>query len=556
VLAVKRREFLRAASATLGLAFLGTACNSLSAPKAASFGTPTSTSSGLPLPTYVPLTAGPKPDLLPSDAGLEAGYLTYPQSLFKSIVSPPGLGSDINALTWTSSPPPTPLDQNPCWQEVNKELNANLKVELVAYNDYPTRIATMVASGDVPDMFYWLSSQLLVNDMPKFLQTAYTDLTPYLAGDAIKDYPNLAAFPSSSWRQCVFNGALYAVPVTRPYFQYIWFINQSRFDDVGAQQPTTADDFKRILLDLTRPQSNQYGMGATPPAFGLLFSGRGDVPQLSMFRVPHNWAVDANGKFTKDVETEQFRAAVGYVRDLYAAGVFWPGATTNLNQTLLAGQCAVSASGWASYPSLLWDAGAKLDPPVKIRTLHPFSNDGGKPIWHQFQFNNGITPIKKSSPDRVKELLRVMNYLAAPFGSQEALLLEYGIKGVDFNFDASGNPVLTTRGQNDVNVRWNYLAQRPQVLFDPNDAEFTKTAYTDLQTIVPNLVQDPSVGLYSTTDQNKNGQLTQNLADGLQGIVTGHSPLSALDQLLSDWRGAGGNQMRMEYEQAYAQSRT
>jgi putative aldouronate transport system substrate-binding protein len=434
-------------------------------------------------------------------------------------------------------------------------LNANLKVELVAYNDYPTRIATMVAGGDVPDMFYWLSSQLLVDDMPKFLQTAYTDLTPYLAGDAIKDYPNLAAFSSTSWRQCIFNGALYAIPVTRPYFQYIWFINQSRFDEVGASQPTSADDFKRILLQLTRPQANQYGIGATPPAFGLLFSGRGDVPQLSMFGVPHNWSVDAAGKFTKDVETDQFRAAVSYVRDLYASGVFWPGSTSNLTNTILAGQCAVTASGWASYPSILWDAGAKLNPPVKIRTLHPFSHDGSTPIWAQFQFNNGITPIKKSSPDRVRELLRVMNYLAAPFGSQEALLLEYGVQGVDFNFDAKGNPALTSQGPNDVNVRWNYIAQRPQVLFDPNDAEFTKTAYADLQAIVPYLIQDPTEGLYSTTDQNKNGQLTQQLADGLHGIVTGESPLSTLDQLLNQWRANGGDQMRMEYQQAYEQSR-
>jgi putative aldouronate transport system substrate-binding protein len=520
---------------------------------AAGTSTSASPAARLPLPSYVPLAQGPKPDLLPSEAGLQPGYLSFPKDLFKSVPSMPGLGSEINALTWTSSAPPTPLESNPAWQEVNRQLNANLKVLLVAYNDYPSRIATMVAGGDYPDMFYWLSSQLLVNDMPKFLQAAYADLTPYLAGDAIKDYPNLAAFPTTSWRQCIFDGAIYAIPVTRPYVQYIWFINQSRFDAVGAQQPANADDFKRILVELTRPQANQYGMGALAPSYGLLFSGRGDVPQLAMFGVPHNWAVDANGKLTKDVETEEFRAAVSYVRDLYAAGVFWPGSTANLSDTLLAGNCAVVASGWASYPSIFWDAGARLNPPVNIRTLHPFSHDGGKPIFHRFQFNNGITPIKKSSPERIKEMLRVMNYLAAPFGSQEALLLEYGVPGTDFNFDAKGNPVLTAQGQADVRTRFNYIAQRTQVLFNPNDAEFTKTAYADLQTIVPAFVQDPTEGLYSTTDQNKNGQLTQLLADGLRGIVTGQSPLTALNQVLADWRAAGGDQMRLEYQQAYEQ---
>ena len=40
-----------------------------------------------------------------------------------------------------------------------------------------------------------------------------------------------------------------------------------------------------------------------------------------MFGAPNNWAVDSNGRFTKDIETEQFAAALGYVRDLYAAGL-------------------------------------------------------------------------------------------------------------------------------------------------------------------------------------------------------------------------------------------
>jgi putative aldouronate transport system substrate-binding protein len=35
-------------------------------------------------------------------------------------------------------------------------------------------------------------------------------------------------------------------------------------------------------------------------------------------------------------------------------------------------------------------------------------------------------------------------------------------------------------------------------------------------------------------------------------IVTGRAPLSDFDQVVSDWRSAGGEQMRAEYQQAYA----
>ena len=71
-------------------------------------------------------------------------------------------------------------------------------------------------------------------------------------------------------------------------------------------------------------------MTATSSAYGLQYSGRGDVPFLSMFRVPNNWSVDSSGKFTKDIETPEFAAALGYVRDLFAAGVAISGGRGNL----------------------------------------------------------------------------------------------------------------------------------------------------------------------------------------------------------------------------------
>jgi putative aldouronate transport system substrate-binding protein len=510
----------------------------------------------LQLPAYQPV-AGIEPDLPGTDAGLQAGYLSYPKDLVKSVPQPPGLGNDVTALTQTSVPIPSPLDQNPAWQEVDKQLNANLKMTLVPISDYPTRVAATMAGNDLPDVFFF-DQILAVGNMPQFLQASYTDLAPFLGGENSKDYPNLAAFPTTSWAQATFNGGPYALPLIRPAFNYTWFYNQSQFDAIGASQPRTSDDFKRVLKELTNPQQGRYGIGAMSPTYGLLFSGRGDVPQLAMFGVPNNWSVDTAGNFTKDIETDRFKAAVGFVRDLYASGVFFPDPTMNpvtLRQNFIAAKYAVMALGWASYP-IIWDASLKLQPRAKFRTLAPFSADGSQPTWHRFNGVNGLTAIKKGSPERVKELLRIMNFLAAPFGSQESLLLDFGVKDVDFNFDARGKPIATQKGQADLTVRWNYLATRPQVLFDPNDADFAQAAYADEKALLASLVDDPSLGLYSRTDASKGGQLTQRFADGLGDVVTGRGSLDALDQMIRDWRSAGGDQMRAEYQQAYADARS
>jgi putative aldouronate transport system substrate-binding protein len=509
----------------------------------------------LRLPTFVPSTAAPPADFPATESGLQAGYRGYPRNLTTSVPQAPGLGGEVTALTSLPFPPPTPFDDNQAWQEVNKALNANVKMRMVPSADYTNAVATTMAGGDLPDFFYFNAFGATVSELPQFLKASYTDLTPYLSGDAIKDYPNLAAFPTASWIPTVFDGGIYAVPVVRPYWNYVWYVNQTWLEGAGVAHPKNADDFKRLLKEFTRPQSNMWGIGAGAPAFGLQ-NGRGDSPQLAMFNVPNNWTMDTSGKFTKDIETDQFRAALAYVRDLYAEGVFFP-ESVPLNSPILktayvGGKIAVVSTGWTSYATEFWDQGSKMTPPVKVRTIQPFAHDGGKPSWHQFHAAIGVTAIKKGPPERVQELLRLLNYMAAPFGSKEALLLEYGIEGVHFNYDAQGNPIKTDKGRADLNVMWQYLAVRPPVLFYPQDPEFAAVAYADAQAMVPALVRDPTVGLYSRTDRSRGGALLQAFSDGLLPIITSRAPLSDFDQVLRDWRANGGEQMRTEFQQAYA----
>ncbi len=119
----------------------------------------------------------------------------------------------------------------------------------------------------------------------------------------------------------------------------------------------------------------------------------------------------------------------------------------------------------------------------------------------------GITVLKKTTPERAKVLLRVLDFLAAPFGSQEYESLVYGVRGTDFNYDDQGNPRYTDKG-----------------LFAP------------------------SLG-------HKGVAALQTLGDGLSDIVTGRRAFSEFDQLVKDWHSNGGDQLKTEYEQAYAASK-
>src|SRR5205823_12827067 len=53
----------------------------------------------------------------------------------------------------------------------------------------------------------------VIQDLESFLQAACADLTPYLSGDAVKEYPNLANFPTTAWPPTIFDNKIYTVPL-------------------------------------------------------------------------------------------------------------------------------------------------------------------------------------------------------------------------------------------------------------------------------------------------------------------------------------------------------
>jgi putative aldouronate transport system substrate-binding protein len=158
-------------------------------------------------------------------------------------------------------------------------------------------------------------------------------------------------------------------------------------------------------------------------------------------------------------------------------------------------------------------------------------------------------------------LLRIMDYVAAPFGSQEFLLINYGVQGRDWDPDANGNPILNKTGQVDFAAPslgsvsfFSTLVGRYLVLYSAADPTFAKRIQDYQKILAPISTEDASLGLYSATQASSGVQLIQPFGDGITDIVAGRRPLSDLDDLVSTWRSAGGDKSRMEYAAAYAAS--
>ena len=206
-----------------------------------------------------------------------------------------------------------------------------------------------------------------------------------------------------------------------------------------------------------------------------------------------------------------------------------------------------------------WNRALALDPSMNLTVIPPFAHDGkGKASVHLGPGATAMQVLKKANTDRVKELVGVLNAFAAPFGTQEAHLRIYGVEGVDFNFDENGNPALTEQGNAEVTPGWSIyggsVRQVPPALFDSLKPERGRVMYQAVKDNLAAGIQNPVLGLYSTTESAKGVPLTQAILDGTMGIIYGGESMCTYDQMVTDWRNNGGDQIRAEYEKALQDS--
>jgi putative aldouronate transport system substrate-binding protein len=496
----------------------------------------------------------PTPELPGSGNGLvDPGYITYPKQLIQSVKQTPGTGGPVNLWLWIGTAPVPPMDENPPWQAVNKAVNATLNITFIPFADFNVRWSTLQSGSDVPDITI-VFTRPDTAILPAFLEARCTDLTPYLSADAVKDYPNLAGLPTRSWKSALINGKLWGVPVPlRPYFWWFW-VHQEILDKAGLSQPKSAAEFKQQALQLTNPQAGVWaigGEGGSQYAFSTV-----NGLWSSVFGAPNYWGVDSNGKFTSAFETDQFKQAVVYATDLVKSGVYDPNTlsynTLSARTQFMARRMIYRYDGLPPAPYWGGSNAQPMDPPSNIKLVTPFSADGTtKPLYFFGRPNFSIGLIKKSPDARVKELLRILDWFASPFGSQEYHLKVYGTEGRDFNFDDKGNPIVTETGRAEL-VPWGNLAQPAAVLFDPQDATFAPTYQGYQKILAPLGVEDASIGSFSLMNAQKGAILLEGMGTGTQDIIAGRRPMSDYEGLLQEWRTNGGNQIKEELAQSYA----
>jgi len=536
--AFTRRTLLAGAGGTLLLgSSLLSACNS-SKSRSTNTG---AANSAVQLPTYIAYTAV-KPDLPGTEQGVDPAFRKFPKDRPKSVPEVPGNGETVTGMANIYFAVPPGPEKNSFWAGLNKRMNVDLKLQMVGNADYTQKYATTIAGNDLPDVI--MTPQALAPNFPSLLEKRFTNLTEHLSGDAVKEYPNLANIPTRTWKSTVFNGAIYGIPITRGAIGAYHFIRQDLFEAAGlSPEPKSYDELIETGKALTDPKKRRWAYGLYNQPRQLLGRMNGE---------PNVWR-EEGGKLTHAYETDEYKQTITDLIAMWKSGVMHPdsfNAAQPFKALFNAGTVAINAAdgypGWNQY--ILDNAS---NPNFKLGLMPVYKRDGSE--LAQWAYGSGIFSIstiaKQDNPDRVKMILRMLNYLAAPFGTEEYLYRLYGEEGVDHTTTADGYPVLTKTGTTNTVIPIRYLADAPYAIYQagrPQDADL-QHAYQSKE--IPTGIANPTLGLYSNTWATKNATADTNFLNATYEVVQGRRPFSALDDAIKTWRSQAGDGMRREYEE-------
>ncbi|MGP5921554.1 sugar ABC transporter substrate-binding protein [Brachybacterium alimentarium] len=487
------------------------------------------------LPTYQPLE-GLTPDLPGNAEGLHDVYLTVPDQLITTTSNAPIASGTITGLTQTFQTPPPPMNRNPYWKRLNSAMGGIFDLDVVV-DDYPSKFATTLASGNLPDLMWVPPNQGIPNIGP-MLEAAFTDLTDYLAGDAVLEYPNLAALREDSWRTAVVNGRIWGAPIPSTPFGQVYIGNPEVWEEVDGFSADSAAQFLEKCQELSIPGKRWALEPFLPNAFHMIGE---------WFGVPNGYRVEEDRSLTAAQQTEEYLEALEFARELFAAGAFYPDLNLAEAPQLLAnGTLAALVSVGPRGPS----EPRLNNPDLRADVMIPFpAVDGRIPTYDMGYGTVGFTPFRKTDDEsRIRELLSVINYLSAPFGTTEYMQVNWGTEGEEYTVD-DGNYLFTDEGAQNVpglQSALQIMAAGEGVVYNPIPDD-SRYIYEIEQELLPLAQKSPIKGLYSPTNSRLGTKIKTRLDEARDEVIQGRASMDHFTAALREWEEKGGKQILEEF---------
>ncbi|MBX9362477.1 extracellular solute-binding protein [Streptomyces sp. WAC04114] len=495
------------------------------------------------LPAYVASNVV-SPDI-PSRNGSAMGFTGKLDlaGLKTSVPKKLGKGSRIRIMSPFWGTPPK--GDNAYYTAMNDLIGVDIAWQNQDGNTYDEKLGAVLASSDLPDVVV-IPSWNMGGKIPSAIISKFADLGPYLSGDAIKKYPNLAAVPSGAWQYSIFGGKLRGLPQPAPAVPGIVpFYRQDVFDEEGYELPKSPDEFLALAKEISRPGAKVWACD------DMKWSAFQFFGVLSGSEKPLGWNL-ADGKMVYRVETEEYLEALEWVRKLYAAGVVHPDARAvqgTAADRFTAGQVLIyndNISSW--WGKMAEQAGQKTD--FRISGMDIFGADGGDPVlWAGSPAGIFAFVNKKASKAVVEDVLAAADVTAAPYGTKEYMLTNYGVEGTHYTVE-DGVPTKNDKGNQEVINAYVMLAGPAPTIAHPDLPDIAKEQVEWQQRMGAFTKKSTFWGM-QITEPARYTNLSNDFEQLEDDTVRGRKKISDVQQAVSDWKKQGGDKLRDWYQKLH-----
>src|SRR5699024_2189681 len=254
-----------------------------------------------------------------------------------------------------------------------------------------------------------------------------------------------------------------------------------------------------------------------------------------MAGTPNGWA-EENGTFVSDIASEQMKDALDYAKRVWAAGVIHPNSFSDPRQHGTwydAGVTALYARGCGG-----WDFNIRAFPEATIGALIPPKLEGGgpAPVHKSDAGYPAFTAIRKTDDaDRIDQFLRVFDFFASPFGTDQYLGFNYGVE--DYAYTMEGPNPVPIDDAPETPIYHTYAGgARNSVIYGQGDRTSVDLRHAYAMEVLPTGVDDASTGLYSETEVTKGTTTNKQMHDVMRQIIQGQQGMSAWDDDETMWQ--------------------
>ncbi|WP_326728336.1 extracellular solute-binding protein [Streptomyces phaeochromogenes] len=452
-----------------------------------------------------------------------------------------GKGSTIKIMSPFWGTPPK--GSNPYYSTMNTTIGANVVWQNQDGNTYDEKLGAVLASSDMPDVVV-IPSWNMGGKIPSAIISKMADLGPYLSGDKVKEYPNLAAIPTDAWQYSIFGGKLRGLPQPAPtVVGIVPFYRKDVFDKEGYELPTTADEFLALAKEITNAKAKVWACD------DMKWSAFNFFGVLSGSEKSLGWNL-VDGKLIYRVETDEYLESLEWTRKLYAAGVVHPDARAanqgNAGQRFTDGQVMMYNQNITDWWGKMAEQ-ATQNKDFRIAGMDIFGHDGGDPqLWAASPAGIFAFISKKASKAVIHDVLAAANVTAAPYGTKEYMLTNYGVEGTHYTVK-DGVPTKNDKGNQEVLNAFVMLASPAPTIAHPDFAEIAKEQVEWQQRMGAFTKKSSFYGL-QVTEPARYTSLSNDFEDLEDSVVRGRKKVSDMQQAVSEWKSQGGDKLRDWYK--------